>query len=123
MTIGGVARAACPELYRCYAKARPQAELLWGRASRVLGGAVGHDLRLFQPVPMYIAKGLGSRKWDIDGNEYIDYLMGNGALLLGHAHPAVRGDDRSSRRWHALRAGLAAHNPMGGDDPRDGALG
>lgn len=89
MTIGGVGRAACPELYRCYAKARPQAELLWGRASRVLGGAAGHDLRLFQPVPMYIAKGLGSRKWDIDGNEYIDYLMGNGALLLGHAHPAV----------------------------------
>ena len=70
MTIGGVARAACPELFRSYAKARPQAELLWGRASGVLGGAAGHDLRLFQPVPMYIAKGLGSRKWDIDGTEY-----------------------------------------------------
>ena len=29
------------------------------------------------------------RKWDVDGNEYVDFLMGNGALLLGHAHPAV----------------------------------
>ena len=31
----------------------------------------------------------GSRKWDVDGNEYIDYWMGHGALLLGHGHPAI----------------------------------
>src|SRR5690606_15383753 len=31
----------------------------------------------------------GSRKWDVDGNELIDYVMGHGALLLGHSHPAV----------------------------------
>ena len=29
----------------------------------------------------------GSRKWDVDGNEYVDYTMGHGALILGHAHP------------------------------------
>lgn len=45
--------------------------------------------RLFAPVPMYVARGEGCRKWDVDGHEYVDFLCGNGALLLGHAHPAV----------------------------------
>jgi glutamate-1-semialdehyde 2,1-aminomutase len=35
------------------------------------------------------ARGQGSRLWDIDGREYIDYVMGSGPLILGHAHPAV----------------------------------
>jgi glutamate-1-semialdehyde 2,1-aminomutase len=55
----------------------------------VLGGGVGHDLRHFEPVPLYITRAKGGRKWDVDGNEYIDFLMGNGALLLGHADPEV----------------------------------
>jgi|EP01046_Picozoa_sp_COSAG06_P051836 glutamate-1-semialdehyde 2,1-aminomutase len=46
-------------------------------------------IRLFAPVPMYVTRGEGCRKWDADGHEYIDFLCGNGALLLGHAHPAV----------------------------------
>jgi glutamate-1-semialdehyde 2,1-aminomutase len=59
------------------------------RASQSLGGGVGHDLRYAEPVPIYITHGRGSRKWDVDGNEYVDFLMGNAALLLGHADPAV----------------------------------
>ena len=59
------------------------------RASRVLAGKVGHDLRYMKPLPLYIERGSGSRKWDVDGKEYIDFLMGNGALLLGHAPPEV----------------------------------
>ena len=59
------------------------------RASRVLAGKVGHDLRYFEPVPLYIERGIAGRKWDVDNNEYIDFLMGNGALLLGHAPPPV----------------------------------
>ena len=61
----------------------------FARASRVLAGKVGHDLRHFEPVPLYIERGIAGRKWDVDNNEYIDFLMGNGALLLGHAPPAV----------------------------------
>jgi glutamate-1-semialdehyde 2,1-aminomutase len=41
------------------------------------------------PVPLYVSHGRGSRKWDVDGNEYIDFHMGNGALLLGHAEPDI----------------------------------
>jgi glutamate-1-semialdehyde 2,1-aminomutase len=33
------------------------------------------------------ARGKGSRIWDVDGNEYIDYVLGSGPMLLGHAHP------------------------------------
>ncbi|MCH2203854.1 MAG: aminotransferase class III-fold pyridoxal phosphate-dependent enzyme [Fuerstiella sp.] len=59
------------------------------RAGTVLGGGVGHDLRHFEPMPLYIDRGVGSRKWDVDGHEYIDFLGGNGALLLGHAPKEV----------------------------------
>ena len=63
-------------------RARPGAQQLWRRAEGVLGGGAGHDLRLFAPVPMYVARGAGCRKWDVDGHEYIDFLCGNGALLV-----------------------------------------
>src|SRR5580704_14229871 len=72
-----------------YAARRPKSTELYRRARQVLAGGVGHDLRHFEPVPLYIARGRGSRKWDIDGNEYVDFLLGNGALLLGHADPEV----------------------------------
>jgi len=36
-----------------------------------------------------VERASGSRKWDVDGNEYVDYLGGHGALILGHNHPAV----------------------------------
>ena len=62
---------------------------LQARANQSLGGGVGHDLRYADPVPIYTTHGKGGRKWDVDGNEYVDFLMGNAALLLGHADPAV----------------------------------
>ena len=72
-----------------YAAARTKSAACYRRASAVLGGNVGHDLRYFEPMPLYIERGRAGRKWDVDGNEYIDFLMGNGALLLGHADPEV----------------------------------
>lgn len=41
------------------------------------------------PIPTLIERGLGSRVWDTDGNEYVDYLIGSGPMLVGHAHPKV----------------------------------
>ncbi|MBL8849204.1 MAG: aminotransferase class III-fold pyridoxal phosphate-dependent enzyme [Planctomycetaceae bacterium] len=72
-----------------YAARRPKSLALFERARRSLAGAVGHDLRYALPAPIYIERGQGGRKRDIDGNEYVDFLMGNGALLLGHADPEV----------------------------------
>ena len=72
-----------------FAAQRPKARELYGRAKQLIAGGVGHDLRYNPIAPTYVDHALGSRKSDIDGNEYIDYGMGNAALLLGHAHPAV----------------------------------
>ena len=77
------------KMMSAFTSARRQSAAWYERASRVLGGRVGHDARFLEPVPLYMARGAGGRKWDVDGNEYIDFLLGNGALLLGHAHPQV----------------------------------
>jgi len=59
------------------------------RARNVLPSGVTHDLRHQEPHPIYIEKALGPRKWDADGHEYIDYIGGHGALILGHSHPEI----------------------------------
>src|SRR5213594_5152768 len=62
---------------------------LWERARRSIPGGITHDIRHLAPFPTYVERAAGTRKWDVDGNEYIDYWMGHGALFLGHCHPAV----------------------------------
>ena len=65
---------------------------LMERASQFLAGGTMHHTthgslpRELQPV---VAWGQGSKFWDVDGKEYIDYVMGSGPLVLGHAHPEV----------------------------------
>ena len=61
----------------------------YARAKQAIGGGLGHDVRHALPFPTYIARAQGAYKWDVDGHRYIDYHVGNGALLLGHAHPAI----------------------------------
>jgi len=53
------------------------------------GRGATHVSRIFEPFRPYITHAEGSRKWDVDGNEYIDYVMCHGALILGHSHPDV----------------------------------
>ncbi len=61
----------------------------YAEAVQVFPGGVTHDNRYAQPFPLYITHGVGPRKWDVDGNELIDYVSGHGALILGHSHPAI----------------------------------
>ncbi len=58
------------------------------RAHHVLPGGATHAARAYDP-PIYVTRASGSRKWLVDGTELIDYTMGHGALILGHAHPVV----------------------------------
>ena len=58
------------------------------RAARILPGGATHVARAYRPA-IYVARAEGARKWLVDGRELVDYTMGHGALLLGHAHPAV----------------------------------
>jgi glutamate-1-semialdehyde 2,1-aminomutase len=54
----------------------------------VLAGGSTHIVRTYRPA-IYVARAAGSRKWLIDGRELVDYTMGHGALLFGHAHPEI----------------------------------
>ena len=65
---------------------------VFAEAKQYIPGGVNSPVRSFRSVggtPPFIAKGAGSKLYDIDGNEYIDYVLSYGPLLLGHAHPVV----------------------------------
>ena len=72
-----------------YIAKHPGSAQRYAEATRIFPGGVTHDNRYAQPFPLYLTHGYGPHKWDVDGNEYIDYVSGHGALLLGHSHPAV----------------------------------
>ena len=67
-------------------------ETLFKRATEVIPGGVNSPVRAFGSVggaPYFVARGEGSRVWDVEGNSYLDYVQSYGASILGHAHPAV----------------------------------
>ena len=71
---------------------RGKSEKLFARAQQHIPGGVNSPVRAFRGVggsPLFITKGQGSRIFDADGNEYIDYVGSWGPLLLGHAHPEI----------------------------------
>ncbi len=68
----------------------PNSLRLHRRAADVFPNGVTHDIRYFTPFPLYMERAQGSRKWDVDGNEIIDFVMGHGALLLGHNERSVQ---------------------------------
>ncbi|OGL08749.1 MAG: hypothetical protein A3I14_19835 [Candidatus Rokubacteria bacterium RIFCSPLOWO2_02_FULL_73_56] len=72
-----------------YRARHPKSAALWERARTAIPGGITHDIRHLAPFPVYVERARGTRKWDADGHEYIDYWMGHGALFLGHCHPAV----------------------------------
>ncbi len=68
-----------------------KSEQLYQSAQQHLIGGAGAGGR-YHPLlkrPLYLARGKGSRFWDVDGKEYIDFFTGSGANFLGHGHPAI----------------------------------
>ena len=59
------------------------------QGSRVLAGGVTSSWQVSRPTPIWVDRAAGSRMWDVDGNQYVDFHNGYGAMLVGHAHPAV----------------------------------
>jgi glutamate-1-semialdehyde 2,1-aminomutase len=72
-----------------YRAATPGSSAASEKASRLFPSGVTHDSRYIEPYGLYITRAQGPRKWDVDGNCYVDYFGGHGALLLGHCHPKV----------------------------------
>lgn len=63
---------------------------LYESYSKVTPGGVQSNFRFEEPHPLYFRRASGSRMWDIDGNEYTDYVVGYGSIILGHNDPKVR---------------------------------
>ena len=73
-------------------RVRERSRQLFERAGASIPGGVNSPVRAYRAVgthPTFIARGEGSRVYDVDGNEYIDYVASYGPLILGHAHPRV----------------------------------
>lgn len=65
---------------------------LFKQAVKIIPGGVNSPVRAFRAVggnPLFIEKARGSKIWDVDGNEYIDYVLSWGPMILGHSHPSV----------------------------------
>ncbi len=63
---------------------------LYAEALNLMPGGVSSPVRAFKPHPFYTARAKGSKIYDVDGNEYIDYCMAYGPLILGHANEVVK---------------------------------
>ena len=78
-----------PTILEDYIAKHPGSAQRYEESVTIFPGGVTHDSRYATPFPLFMTHGEGPRKWDVDGNEYIDYVSGHGALLLGHSHPAI----------------------------------
>lgn len=71
---------------------RPKSERLFAEALQFIPGGVNSPVRAFRAVggePFFVNRAAGARVWDVDGNEYIDYVGTWGPAILGHAHPKI----------------------------------
>jgi glutamate-1-semialdehyde 2,1-aminomutase len=61
----------------------------FARAGAVMPGGVPSQFQKNDPWPVYVERGAGSRVWDVDGNEYVDFHNGFGVMCVGHANPVI----------------------------------
>ncbi len=73
-------------------RSRTKSEQLFAQALKYIPGGVNSPVRAFGAVggqPFFVNKAKGARVWDVDGNEYVDYVGTWGPAILGHAHPKI----------------------------------
>ena len=54
------------------------------RAREVLAGGISHENRYTEPHPIYVNRALGSKKWDVEGKEYLDFSMGSASTTVSN---------------------------------------
>ncbi|HIG18403.1 MAG TPA: aminotransferase class III-fold pyridoxal phosphate-dependent enzyme, partial [Candidatus Handelsmanbacteria bacterium] len=72
-----------------YYELHPKSAELYERAKLNFPKGVTHEARNMTPFPVHMTHGLASRKWDVDGNEYVEYNTGHGSMILGQANPVI----------------------------------
>ena len=85
-------------------KEYPKSKAAYEAAQKVFAMGVGSQVQSFgRPHPLYMTHGQGSKLYDLDGNEFTDYLLNYGPLILGHCpkavHDAVRDQLRQGQRF------------------------
>jgi glutamate-1-semialdehyde 2,1-aminomutase len=88
---------------------RPRCAELYQRAAQTLAGGVASSFQRGEPWPLYLERGAGAAVWDIDGHRLLDFHNGFGAMVQGHAHPAIG-------RAVAARYGAGTHLATPGED-------
>src|SRR5437870_8947906 len=85
-----------------FRNARPRSHELWNEAREVIPRGVPSSFQDAAPQPVFIDHGKGSRIWDVDGNEYVDFHNGFGVMVVGHAHPLIVQsiNERAARGTH-----------------------
>jgi glutamate-1-semialdehyde 2,1-aminomutase len=72
-----------------YERNTAKSRRLYSRSTRVFPGGISHNIRYFEPYPLFVNSAKGKHLHDVDGNKYIDYWMGHWALILGHSPKSV----------------------------------
>ena len=67
----------------------PRSRVLCRRAGELLPRGSEHTLPSAYPYPLFMSHGRGSQLWDVDGNQYVDYVLSGGAIILGHSHEGL----------------------------------
>ena len=93
-----------------YRARTPDSAALAREAASLFPSGITHDSRHLDPYGVYVQRAAGPHKWDVDGNKYVDFYGGHGALLLGHGHKAVT---------TAVAAALAEGTHFGASHPRE----
>ncbi len=92
----------------------PRGDALHARRCEVIPGGVNSNVRLVAfPTPLTFTRAQGSRIWDVDGNEYIDYAMGMGPHILGHNPEPV---------WQSIQANASSGQLFAGQTEAEGEL-
>ncbi|MGI9028866.1 MAG: glutamate-1-semialdehyde 2,1-aminomutase [Ilumatobacteraceae bacterium] len=105
-------RAGCDPVV-CTGAGVPSNDVLFRRSETVIPGGVNSSIRAFRAVgghPYLVARAEGAHVWDVEGRRYIDLVQSYGAVILGHAHPAITA---------ALRDAAADGTSFGAPTPRE----
>jgi glutamate-1-semialdehyde 2,1-aminomutase len=79
---------------------------LFERSKRSLAGGISSNVRAAaKPFPLFFARAEGAMLYDVDGNGYIDYVLGQGPVILGHSHPRVLDTVEAAMRMGQIYAG------------------
>jgi glutamate-1-semialdehyde 2,1-aminomutase len=93
MTLGDIASDRVSTLTareeEVFRSRRSRSRELWKEAIEYIPRGVPSSFQDTPPQPVFIDRGQGSKVWDVDGNEYVDFHNGFGVMVVGHAHPAI----------------------------------